>query len=49
MKICKRREEQQAKQAVRLGLKSEWSGQDALTSSCVNVAPPAYRVDLSYP
>ena len=47
--ICKRREREQAKEAVRLGPKGKWTGYGSLTWTYVNDAPPAYRMSLSYP
>jgi hypothetical protein len=46
--ICKRRQREQAKEAGRLEPKGKWGGYGSLTWPYVNVAPPAYRMSLSY-
>ncbi len=48
MNICNRRQREQAKEADRLEPKGKWAGYGSLTWPYVNVAPPAYRMRLSY-
>lgn len=44
----KRRKAEQAKSAERLGPKGKWPGVAGLLSATADVAPPAYRRDLTH-